>query len=452
MKYAHGFVSLGLLVASLVLATAAGLAADRTETVKFRSGTSSENISGSITGYDSVSYHLGAKADHSMSVLFNPDNASCYFNVLPPGSQTAIFNGSVTGNEFASRLPDSGDYTVQVYMMRNAARRDETCKYDITFEITGEDQQSGLANPGENLADSDDKDTDGIEDENEVNPPHFTGRDASRACQRSLGEQYGVRRSAFSGVSVHRAGSEHFWVQGNVVRHRGLPDEFTCRVVHGEVVALRVHPPKTPAVAAGAGVLGSVLVGTPQALGKSDFENNPHPVYARGNPFRDRQHLNNACQHELARQLRHSHSQFDELRIVTGHLKNRELQGDGTIRWYDGNHLIHFTCHFDRRGRVVDGQFYYYPAQPAAYKPDYADGNAGGPDNWRVVDVASNDVLYVHARNSLASRRIGSLPHNARGVRNYGCRWSDIDKGTWCEIEYEGLRGFAAQRYFREDS
>ncbi len=442
MKRAHGFASLGLLVVSLALSTTVGLSADRTEVVKFRDGTSSANISGTISGYDGISYRLGAKADQSMSVLFNPDNTSCYFNVLPPDSQTAIFNGSITGNEFASQLSEAGDYEVQVYLMRNAARRNETCKYEVTFEITGESGKSDLADLDDTV----------VDDAGQDNPVHFSRRDARQACQRRLGEQYGIRNSAFSDVSVRRAGNEHFWVKGKVVRHRSLADEFTCRVVHGEVVAMRVHAAKRPALAVGKGVLGTALVGTPQARGKSDFENEPYPAHARGNPFRDRQHLNKACRHEIARQLRHSHSGFDRLRLVTGHLRNRTLQGDGTVRWSDGEHLVHFTCHFDRRGRVVDGQFYYYPAQPAAYTPDYADGNTGGPDNWRVVDVAVNDVLYVHARDSLASRRIGSLPHNARSVRNYGCRWSNIDKGTWCEIEYRGTRGYAAQMYLAEDN
>lgn len=434
----YGIVVVGLAALSSV----PGIAADRNETVQFSAGATSASLSGSIQGYDGVNYRLGSQADQSMSVLFSPDNTSCYFNVLPPGSQTAIFNGSVTGNEFSSRLSESGDYRVQVYMMRNAARRNETCNYEITFEIRGESNQSDLEDLEQQAPD----------DASEDNPVHFSRRDARRACQRRLGEQYGVRRSAFSDVSVRRAGTGHFWVAGKVVRHRSRPDDFTCRVVHGEVVAMRVHTANKAAIAVGTGLLGSLVVGTPQAYGKSDFENEPYPAHARGNPFRDRQHLNKACRHEIARNLRHSHSRFDRVRLVTGHLRGRMLEGTGSIRWSSTDHMMHFTCHFDRRGRVVDGQFYYYPAEPAAYHQDYADGNAGGPDNWRVSGVANNDVLYVHRRASLASPRIGSLPHNARGVRNYGCRWSDHDKGTWCEIEYQGLRGFAAQLYLNEDS
>ena len=71
-----------------------------------------------------------------MSILFSPSNASCYFNVLPPGSDEAIHIGSSVGNEFGGTLGASGEYRAQVYLMRNAARRNETCNYSITFEIS----------------------------------------------------------------------------------------------------------------------------------------------------------------------------------------------------------------------------------------------------------------------------------------------------------------------------
>ena len=82
-----------LMAAAPVWATSAQ-AADRSETVRFAAGASGATISGAITGYDGVNYRLGASAGQSMQVLFSPDNASCYFNVMPPGSETAIFNGS----------------------------------------------------------------------------------------------------------------------------------------------------------------------------------------------------------------------------------------------------------------------------------------------------------------------------------------------------------------------
>lgn len=113
------------------------LAADRTETVKFAPGTSATTLKGKIKGYDGVNYRLGARKGQVMQVLFSPSNGSCYMNVFVPGEESARFIGSTSGNEFGLNLEKSGTYTVQVYLMRNAARRAESCSYTLSFEITG---------------------------------------------------------------------------------------------------------------------------------------------------------------------------------------------------------------------------------------------------------------------------------------------------------------------------
>ena len=114
----------------------AATAAEKTEAVKFKAGATSATIKGSIKGDNYVNYALNANAGQVMSILFAPSNASCYFNVLPPGSDEAIHIGSSAGNEFGGTLAASGEYRAQVYLMRNAARRNETCNYSITFEIS----------------------------------------------------------------------------------------------------------------------------------------------------------------------------------------------------------------------------------------------------------------------------------------------------------------------------
>jgi len=113
------------------------LAADRLETVNFKRGGTSATLKGTIRGYDGVKYSVGASAGQVMSVLFSPSKRSCYMNVWTPGADSAAFNGSVTGNEYAANLSVSGDHAIQVYLMRNAARRNETCRYRLTVEITG---------------------------------------------------------------------------------------------------------------------------------------------------------------------------------------------------------------------------------------------------------------------------------------------------------------------------
>lgn len=124
-------------LAILLVGVTSSVAADRTETIRFDRGATFKTLTGTIRGYDGVKYLVGAAAGQVMSVLFKPGNRACYMNVAAPGSETAIFNGSSTGNEYAGNLQVSGNCTIQVYLMRSAARRNESCRYGLTVEIAG---------------------------------------------------------------------------------------------------------------------------------------------------------------------------------------------------------------------------------------------------------------------------------------------------------------------------
>lgn len=127
---ASTLATLCLLVAA-VPATAQDGA--RTETVHFAKGTSSKTIKGSIKGYASVNYKVGVAAGQTLKVDLKTSNASSYFNITAPGADAAMFVGSTSGSSAAVKIPSSGDYTVQVYLMRNAARRNETASYTLTI-------------------------------------------------------------------------------------------------------------------------------------------------------------------------------------------------------------------------------------------------------------------------------------------------------------------------------
>jgi hypothetical protein len=136
------------LILILVLCTSAAFAQDgiRTERVAFQKGGSGATITDTIVGRASVSYILGAQAGQTMTVALKPSNLATYFNVYAPGKgpgDEAIANSGVTGpptvpeiNRFEATLPDSGDYTISVYMMRSAARRNERSDYTLDVAIT----------------------------------------------------------------------------------------------------------------------------------------------------------------------------------------------------------------------------------------------------------------------------------------------------------------------------
>ena len=123
----------------LLVSSSHGFATDeiRTERVQFKKGADGATIKGGIKGYQFVDYLLGARAGQTMHVTLQTNNGANYFNVLPPGSNAAIAIGANLGNEWTGTLPVDGDYTVRVYLMRSAARRNETANYTLSVSITG---------------------------------------------------------------------------------------------------------------------------------------------------------------------------------------------------------------------------------------------------------------------------------------------------------------------------
>ena len=107
----------------------------RRETVRFATGSSSSTIKSSVKGYQTVQYALSVTAGQKMSVQLDSRNTSLYFNVTAPGADAALYNSSIDGNGTSITIPSSGKYLIDVYLMRYAARRDETASYDLTLYV-----------------------------------------------------------------------------------------------------------------------------------------------------------------------------------------------------------------------------------------------------------------------------------------------------------------------------
>jgi hypothetical protein len=139
----------GLVVVSAPAAAQNAAQAEiRRVDVHFAKGASSAKLAGTIKGSQIVDYVLRGRSGQSMTVAFEPSNLSAYFNVLPPGSQEALFVGSTSGNQFDGALPVDGDYTIRVYLMRNAARRNETAKYKLEVGMRGPATKAATAAAG----------------------------------------------------------------------------------------------------------------------------------------------------------------------------------------------------------------------------------------------------------------------------------------------------------------
>lgn len=112
-----------------------------TERVQFRAGQSGASINGSLTGYESIHYLLGANAGQRMVVDLSASNASTYYNIYAPGDRpgasTAMYIAATNGLRYDGVLPRGGDYLIQVFINRNAARRNETTNYTLNVSIGG---------------------------------------------------------------------------------------------------------------------------------------------------------------------------------------------------------------------------------------------------------------------------------------------------------------------------
>jgi hypothetical protein len=109
----------------------------RRQQVQFAKGASTGTLHGKLKGDEMVDYVVRAGAGQTLTVALTKTNSQNYFNVLPPGSADVAMYVGQTGNDFKGVLPTDGDYTVRVYLMRAAARRNETSDYTLTVGVSG---------------------------------------------------------------------------------------------------------------------------------------------------------------------------------------------------------------------------------------------------------------------------------------------------------------------------
>lgn len=130
------FALLGLLA----LAPAAPAAEIRTVHVHFAAGTSGATLSGQVAGREAVHYLLGLAAGQMLRVVLHGGDAVA-FNVFEPGHvpgrDGALYIGETGGPRMEVRTAQSGDYLIQVFLNRAAARRGERASYRLEVTATG---------------------------------------------------------------------------------------------------------------------------------------------------------------------------------------------------------------------------------------------------------------------------------------------------------------------------
>lgn len=104
--------------------------------IHFAPGATSATVAGRVRGYAMARYRLRVRAGQNLVVTLHTPHPSLSFNVVTPSGQMD-FEGSMTdANRAVMDLRESGDYVIQVYFMRNEARRGAAANYRLTVEVT----------------------------------------------------------------------------------------------------------------------------------------------------------------------------------------------------------------------------------------------------------------------------------------------------------------------------
>ncbi|PTV46875.1 PPC domain-containing protein [Acinetobacter pittii] len=107
--------------------------------VNFLQGSPHTTLTGKFQGYDDVRYKIYAKKGQILKFDINSLGNLAYINIFAPGKKpgkdNALLIGSTIGFKGELTLPVDGDYFIQVYQMRNSARKNKTVKYNLDLEL-----------------------------------------------------------------------------------------------------------------------------------------------------------------------------------------------------------------------------------------------------------------------------------------------------------------------------
>lgn len=136
---AAGVVAAAFLASAALAQAPAGAAGGEAagEILDVRANSNGTVTEGVLSGFATARYLVSAGAGQELRVSLDSDNPQAAFNVLGPGAEAPLFNGARKGRSFGQPLTASGEYTIEVYLARAAARRSEAADYRLSVSVNG---------------------------------------------------------------------------------------------------------------------------------------------------------------------------------------------------------------------------------------------------------------------------------------------------------------------------
>lgn len=134
------------VLGALVMSVIPGFAQEhQSKRLTIPAGKTTVSTTGSITGFQDIDYMIDAKAGQTMTVTLKSNKTSNYFLVFGPmDAQTAIYNSDAGSQTWTKTLDQTGNYTVRVYLYRNAARNNVKANFTLTVAV-----KNGATKPGD---------------------------------------------------------------------------------------------------------------------------------------------------------------------------------------------------------------------------------------------------------------------------------------------------------------
>jgi hypothetical protein len=104
--------------------------------VSFDERRTPRSFDNSIAGFEEVVYVVPLRQGQSLRVALSSSNISSCFDIYAPGETKPVFVGGDSGSTHRLLARTSGDYRVKVYLLRLAARDDQSARYTLEFELS----------------------------------------------------------------------------------------------------------------------------------------------------------------------------------------------------------------------------------------------------------------------------------------------------------------------------
>jgi hypothetical protein len=105
--------------------------------VTFDEGSTERSFDDTIGGFEEVSYVVPLRQGQSLFVSLASNNISNCFDIYAPNVTKPVYVGGDSGSTHRLLARTSGDYRVKVFLLRLAAREDQSAHYTLELKVAG---------------------------------------------------------------------------------------------------------------------------------------------------------------------------------------------------------------------------------------------------------------------------------------------------------------------------